>query len=354
MYRLETLSRASVVVIAVIATVAALDQVESLFAPVTLALVVGIVLSPISDAWEKRGYAPVWGALTSLVISLMVAALLVLVIQPVVSELSRQAPKVWNDMRSTIIDMRHMVQGIQDASDQVSEAIAPAGDAAKEKAASSDKSAMPDAADIVMLAPALLAQALIYIGTLFFFQLSRPQIYDWIAKHLAEPAQRGTTANRLRTAETRVSHYFLTITVINAGLGFLVGVAMQLIGLPNAPLWGIVAFLINYILYLGPATLVVALIFAGIAAFDGPRVILPPLIYIALNTTEGQFVTPAAIGRQMRINPLLVFFSLTFGIWLWGPLGGVVAIPLLLWALVLTDSLPEPREATMANASSES
>ncbi|MBD3801750.1 MAG: AI-2E family transporter [Thioclava sp.] len=353
MYRLETLSRASVVVIAVIAVVAALEQVESLFAPVTLALVVGIVLSPISDAWEKRGYAPVWGALTSLVISLMVAALLVLVIQPVVSELSRQAPKVWNDMRSTVIEMRQMVQGIQDASNQVSEAIAPAADTAKQKAAT-DKAAMPDAADIVMLAPALLAQTLIYIGTLFFFQLSRPQIYNWIAKHLAEPAERGATANRLRTAETRVSRYFLTITVINAGLGFLVGVAMQVIGLPNAPLWGVVAFLINYILYLGPATLVVALVFAGVAAFDGARVILPPLVYIALNSTEGQFVTPAAIGRQMRINPLLVFLSLTFGIWLWGPLGGVVAIPLLLWALVLTDSLPEPREATTASPEAES
>jgi predicted PurR-regulated permease PerM len=37
----------------------------------------------------------------------------------------------------------------------------------------------------------------------------------------------------------------------------------------------------------------------------------------------------------MKINPLLVFLSLVFGIWLWGPIGGVVAIPLLLWVLVL-------------------
>lgn len=344
MQRLETLSRAAVIVIATVVVVAALEQVESLFAPVTLALVVGIVLSPISDAWEKRGYAPVWGALTSLLISLMVAALVVLVVQPVVSELARQAPKAIQDMRSTVVEMRHMIQGIQDASDQVSKAITPAADVAKEK--TSDKNAMPDATDIVMLAPALIAQALIFIGTLFFFQLSRPEIYSWIAKHLAEPSQCGATANRLRHAETRVSHYFLTITVVNAGLGFLVGVAMQVIGLPNAPLWGVVAFLINYILYLGPAVLVVALTFAGVAAFDGVRVILPPLIYVALNSTEGQFVTPAAIGRQMRLNPLLVFLSLTFGIWLWGPLGGVVAIPLLLWALVLTDSLPERKPRT--------
>lgn len=343
MHRLETLSRIAMIVIAVIAVVAALSQVESLLAPVVLALVVGIVLSPISDAWEKRGLSPVWGALTSLVISLMIAVLLVLVIQPVVSELMRQAPKVMDDMRSTIIHMRHMFQGIQDASKEVSDAITPATDGAKDGGGNGDKSAVPDAKDLVMLAPSIIAQALIYVGALFFFQLSRGEIYNWIAKHLAEPSSRGATAARLRKAETRVSRYFLTITVVNGGLGLAVGVAMQLIGLPNAPLWGLVAFLINYILYLGPAALIIALGFAGVATFDGVRVILPPLIYIVLNATEAQFVTPAAIGRQMRLNPLLVFLSLTFGIWLWGPLGGIVAIPLLLWALVLTNSLPDPK-----------
>lgn len=341
MHRLETVSRVAIIAIAVIAIVAALGQVESLLAPVTLALVVGIVLSPISDAWEKRGFAPVWGALTSLLISLMLAALLMLVVQPVVTEMMRQAPKVVADMRSTIFDLRHMFRGIQDASKEVSDAIAPAGEAAKSQ--SSENSAVPDATDLAMLAPALIAQALVYFGALFFFQLSRGEIYGWIAKHLAEPAERGATAARLRRAETRVSRYFLTITVVNALLGLCVGIAMQLIGLPNAPLWGLVAFLINYILYLGPAVLVVALIFAGIATFDGAHALLPALIYLTLNGMEGQFVTPAAIGRQMRLNPLLVFLSLAFGIWLWGPIGGVVAIPLLLWVLVLTDSLPEPR-----------
>jgi predicted PurR-regulated permease PerM len=205
---------------------------------------------------------------------------------------------------------------------------------------------MPSTTDVLLLAPALLGQALLYFGTLFFFQLSRREIYDWVAKHLAQSTQRGNTALRLRAAENRVSRYFLTISVINAGLGLIVAAAMQLIGMPNAALWGVIAFLINYILYLGPAMLAVALVFAGIAAFDGLRVLLPALVYLGLNSTEGQFITPTLVGKHMQINPLLIFLSLTFGIWLWGPLGGVVAIPLLLWALVLTDSLPERRPAS--------
>ncbi|WP_417806534.1 AI-2E family transporter [Thioclava sp.] len=343
MNRLETLSRVAIIVVAVIAVVAALEQVESLLAPVVLALVVGIVLSPISDAWENRGLSPVWGALTSLVISLLVAALLILVIQPLLAHMIVQAPKVWDDMRSNVLDLRQMFKGIQDASDEVSKAITPASDTAKD---ASGASAMPSATDVLLLAPALLGQALLYFGTLFFFQLSRREIYDWVAKHLAQSTQRGNTALRLRAAENRVSRYFLTISVINAGLGLFVGAAMQLIGMPNAALWGVIAFLINYILYLGPAMLAMALIFAGIAAFDGLRVILPALIYVGLNSMEGQFVTPTLVGKHMQINPLLIFLSLTFGIWLWGPLGGVVAIPLLLWALVLTDSLREQKPSS--------
>jgi predicted PurR-regulated permease PerM len=343
MSRLETLSRVAIIVIAVIAIVGALEQVESLLAPVVLALVVGIVLSPISDAWETRGLSPVWGALTSLVISLLVTALLVLVIQPLVAQMIVQAPKVWNDMQSSVLDLRQMFKGIQDASDEVSKAIRPASDAGKD---ASGPSAMPSTTDVLLLAPALLGQALLYFGTLFFFQLSRREIYDWVAKHLAQSTQRGNTALRLRAAENRVSRYFLTISVINAELGLIVAAAMQLIGMPNAALWGVIAFLINYILYLGPAMLAVALVFAGIAAFDGLRVLLPALVYLGLNSTEGQFITPTLVGKHMQINPLLIFLSLTFGIWLWGPLGGVVAIPLLLWALVLTDSLPERRPAS--------
>ena len=339
MNRLETLSRASVIIIAVVVVVGALEQVESLIAPVVLALVVGIVLSPISDAWENRGLPPVWGALTSLVISLLVAALLVVVIQPLAANMIDQAPKVWNDMRSSVHDLQSTFKGFQDASKEVSDAITPASEGGKDKGGSG--ASMPDAADVLLLAPAILAQALIYIGTLFFFQLSRREIYEWIAKHLADSTQRGSTAAKLRAAENKVSRYFLTITVINAGLGVCVGIGLSIIGMPNAPLWGVIAFLINYILYLGPAVLAVTLVFAGVAAFDGIRVLLPALLYLAMNTTEGQFVTPTMVGKHMRINPLLIFLSLTFGIWLWGPLGGVVAIPLLLWALVLTSSLPE-------------
>ena len=128
----------------------------------------------------------------------------------------------------------------------------------------------------------------------------------------------------------------------------------ETLGVPGAILWGVVGFLLNFVVYLGPAVFTVALLFAGIAAFDGWLALAPAAGFVMLNTLEGQFVTPALVGRNMELNPLLVFLALVFGIWLWGPIGGIVAIPLLLWVLVLNDCLtPQAAAAAAANAESE-
>jgi predicted PurR-regulated permease PerM len=71
-------------------------------------------------------------------------------------------------------------------------------------------------------------------------------------------------------------------------------------------------------------------------------VLLPAAAFVLLNGIEGQFVTPSLVGKQVEVNPLLIFLALIFGIWLWGPIGGTVAIPLMLWVLVLNNMLASP------------
>ena len=61
--------------------------------------------------------------------------------------------------------------------------------------------------------------------------------------------------------------------------------------------------------------------------------------FIGLCTVEGQFITPTLVGRSRVVNPLLAFLILIAGIWIWGPVGGIVAIPLLLWVRVMTTGI---------------
>jgi predicted PurR-regulated permease PerM len=341
---IETAARIAVLAIAAVVVLAAFDVAESILAPVTVALTAGVVLSPVSDGLERLRIPPVFGALISVFIALAILVGLGLLLYPVVLRLVEEAPKVWADVQDLVWALRRMMDGVEQISEDVSQAIGSAGNGqpAAAPAETAAEAAVPTLGDAILLAPSIAAQLLVFVGALFFFLLTRKGIYEWVALRLAPADERALVARRLKEAERSVARYFLAITLINAGLGAATGIALQLLGLPGGITWGLLAFALNYILYLGPTVLIVSLGFAGIAAFDGTMAALPALTYMILNGIEAQFVTPTVVGRRLSVNPLVLFLALVLGVWLWGPLGGIVAIPLLLWVLVLSDALPRP------------
>jgi len=333
---LETSARWAIIMLAAIAVFTALRLTADVFAPLMLGLVLGVVLSPISTGLERVGAPSALSALAVLIFSLIVLAGIVLFLGPVFSKLLIQAPQIWQEVRVSIRDFQGLIQGISDASEEVARAIGPGSGDAEEAPR------VPSLTDALLAAPAFAAQLLIFIGTLFFFVLSRQEIYRWISDRLT--GAHDVMAMRLAEADRLVSRYFLTIAVINIFFGGFVAAALWLIGMPSALMWGVIATLMNFILYLGPACVAVALIVAGVVVFDGLAVLLPGAAFVGLNLTEGQFVTPMLVGRHMSVNPLLVFLSLVFWLWLWGPLGGFIALPLLIWGLAIAGQLghPEP------------
>ncbi|WP_415182281.1 AI-2E family transporter [Phaeovulum sp.] len=338
---MQKASQAALILIGAVALVFALDIAESILAPLALALVIGVVLSPLSDFWDRKGVAPGFAAMISLLLTLALLMSVTLMVQPLLARLMAQAPKVWVDLQETVSILRGMVRGFSKVSGEVAEAISPGADAGTVKPAS-EGLAMPGITDALLLAPSIAAQFLIFVGALFFFLLTRTQIYEWFARSLAAPTERTIIARRMREAERRVSRYFITIFLINTALGIVTAMVMAALGMPGAALWGAVAFVMNFVMYVGPALVAGALLFAGVAVFDGPMVVAPALAFVALNSLEGQFITPAFVGRTLSVNPLLVFLALIFGLWLWGPIGGIVAMPLLVWVLVLTDVISAP------------
>ncbi|SEN98502.1 Predicted PurR-regulated permease PerM [Pseudorhodobacter antarcticus] len=341
---IERLAQISVIVIGTIALFSALNTLESIFAPLALALMAGVVMSPVTDFGEQRGFPPVIGALTGLTVTLGLLTGLGLVFYPLMAQLVDQAPKVWFDMQDTIRLLKSMLGDLSDMGNSVTAAVSPS--TTTPNATANEGVALPSITDALMVAPAIVSQTLIFAGALFFFLLTRTQIYNWAALKLSNPGERAQTALKLRNAERYVARYFGTITLINIALGFCVGTVLQVLGMPGAALWGVVAFLLNFVVYLGPAIIAIALTFAGVAVFDGSMTLAPMGAYLTLNAIEAQFITPTLVGRNMAVNPLLVFLALVFGIWLWGPIGGIVAIPFLIWVLVLNGALLAPKPTT--------
>lgn len=318
--------RSAIVVIALILGFSALYQGAEVFAPLVMGCILGIILGPIMDALEKTGLPRSLAALFILLGGAFGAAGLIFIAEPLIWRIVEELPRIKWEIRSFVEDFRGVVRGLDEVNKQMGEALGTDTNTTAEEAAP----AMPSLTDALFVAPRVIAQLLIFLGTLFFFLLTRHNIYAWIAKELGGPEGQSGIKNRFQNAEHLVSRYFLTISAINAALGVALAVVLTVIGLPGAVPWGVAAALLNFILYLGPGIIVFGLAIAGLAAFQGLYSFLPAVAFLSLNLLEAQFVTPTLLGRNVSLNPLLIFVSLVFWMWLWGPIGGIIAIPVLL------------------------
>src|SRR4029078_7079868 len=105
--------------------------------------------------------------------------------------------------------------------------------------------------------------------------------------------------------------------------------------LPNPLLWGVLAAVLNYIPYIGPAIVTATLGVVGLLTFPSlGEAVVGPAVFIALVTVEGQFLTPALMGRRLELNPFAVFLAIAFCTWLWGAVGAFLAVPLLMASTV--------------------
>jgi predicted PurR-regulated permease PerM len=194
----------------------------------------------------------------------------------------------------------------------------------------------------VALAVRDVGWAIVVIFTLLYFLLISGELQETKLVGMF-PTDRGKTRARavIERVYRDISGYLLTVTLINAGLGICVGVAVHLAGLPNAALWGVMAAFLNFIPYLGPLIGVGVVTIVGLLTFENSTdAILPPLIYFTINAIEGQVVTPWLLGQRLTLNPVAVFISVVFWGWLWGAPGVILAVPLLASVKVICGGVP--------------
>ena len=130
--------------------------------------------------------------------------------------------------------------------------------------------------------------------------------------------------------------YVAIVTVINAALGTIVAGGAWLIGLPSPLILGLLAMLLNYLPYVGPACMATILFAVGFVSFPSLGLaFVAPASLIVLATLEGHLITPTVLGHRLTLDPLAVILAIAFWSWLWGPMGAFLAVPLLIVAMVI-------------------
>jgi predicted PurR-regulated permease PerM len=186
-----------------------------------------------------------------------------------------------------------------------------------------------------ILTPAV-SQFVLFLGALIFYLIYQNRLRSAVVYLLRDRQARLATLRTLSDIDENMTTYFGTFTIVNICLGLVTAALTWLVGLPNPLLWGVLAALLNYIPYVGPAIVVATLTVVGLVTYPTlGEVAVAPLVYIGIVTLEGQFITPTFMGRRLELNPFAVFLAIAFCTWFWGAIGAFLAVPLLM-ALTVT------------------
>lgn len=323
----------AVLVLAVLAVGYTFWAAQDLIRPVLLAMFFALIGNPILRGL-RRIYIPRFiGALLLLVLGLAGATLLGRQLVGPAGEWMQQIPK---ELRVLAPKLREMTQPMQQAN-RAAESFARAASEPNTRKVQVVTIQDPDPWKSLTATPKMLASVLAVVLLTFFFMTFGENLQRNAIALLPTRQRKKLTVDILQSIELEISRYVLTITIINSLLGLAVAGSLYALGLATqeALLWGTVAALLNFAPYVGPLIGVGLMLLMGFVTFEGLwpdyewSPLAPAAIYLALHTVEGQIITPIVLGRRMALSPLLLILALMLFGWLWGIIGLLLAVPLL-------------------------
>ncbi len=312
-----------------LALIGALGYARAFLLPVLFAFMLALILRPVVRYLARRRVPEFLTALGLVLWVLAAAGLGFYFLSAPLSALLTDLPRIANEIEVKLIDFRTTSEHIQ----AVTEKIENLGkqDTPSPTEVQKVEVAQPGLlSSVAANAPDAAARGIFALVLLLFLLSSGDLFYAKIVRAMPTFGDKKKALGIALDIERELSRYLGTITLINAGLGICVGLALWLIGIPNPILWGVLAGVLNFIPYIG--SLVGVALVGTIALGTLPTLshaLLAPLAYLALTTIEGQVVTPVLVGRRLALNPVTLFLGIAFWGWLWGVVGMLFAVPLM-------------------------
>lgn len=307
------------------------------FLPIAAALVLTVILSPLADSLARLGLPNTLASVIALLILIGgVVLALALIFQPALT-LVEQIPTLIDTVGKRFGELRDQFQWIAKINERIVAMNATAG---AREVVLAEPSLL---ATIAFATPSVIVEFILTLLMTFFMVEARVRLRQ---KLLFGRASFGTSikaARALREVQDRVASYILTVAMINAGVGVVAGFGAWALNLPAPIMWGGLAMIMNFVPYIGPLLMVGLTALFGIGTSDTLLIgLIPASAYLALHTVEANVVTPAILGARFTMNPVIILIALSYFTWIWGVLGALLSVPILLILTALFDHLGRP------------
>jgi len=319
----------------------ALQAGKSFFMPVTVAIVISLVLVPVLEWLERRRVPTALAALLSMLLLVAIAnAVVVLIVLPA-TEWVRLVPENAGRIKMNIAPILDVFNRLDMLSNQVANVVGQQAATVGARMAPEQPTSLLQV--IATAAPAVLIESFFALLLVFFF------LSGWTEMREKAIRDRETLTGSLRVARllrdmvSGTASYLLTVAMINVGLGAVVALIVWALGMPTPLMWGGLAALFNFIPYVGPIVVVGLLAVGGMITFTEPfQALLPAGAFLLCHLIEANFITPQIVGKRLTMSPVAILLALSFWGWVWGTVGALVSVPLLILGHVLLERVGRP------------
>ncbi|WP_425399372.1 AI-2E family transporter [Aeoliella sp.] len=333
--------RLLLVVLAILAVFHTLYFARAILQPIAMAVVLGLVLKPVRRQLTRAGLP---GIAAALVVFLAFTVVLVVVARSLwvpANHWLDQVPTSLHSVREQLEGMGGPLESIAEAEEELDKLTSM-----------TEGEQSNELTEVRVEQPALTSQLLnttgsfaasvgITLSLLFFLLAAGDQFLEKAVQLKKSWTEKWDTVLLAKEVEHKMSTYLGTITLINIGLGAVIGCGLWLIGMPQPLLWGVLAALLNYIPFAGLVIGTCVVFVVAAAEFDSlPHALLAPAIYLAANGVEANVVTPSVLRKSVSLNPVVILIAVFLGGWCWGIGGIFLAVPYLLILKIFCDSQP--------------
>ena len=305
--------------------------VSELILPILLAAFFSLLLSPVMKRLTS-GWLPRWIA-AFLLIAVSMATIVGIgnALYVPAAEWVGRAPQV---VRNVTPKLKSLMRPFNEANKMSESISAITSDTSKANQRVVVQSS--DRPSLLSTTPRVLASALAVVLLTYFFLLYGDSLLRRTLMLRSTWQQKRVTVDIVRSIQNDLSRYFLTVCTTSLALGCATTILLWALGVDTPLLWGALAALLNLTPYVGPMAMAAMLTLVGLSQFPTiGAAFLPAAGYLGLHLMESQIATPLALGSTINLNPLAIILWLMIWGWMWGILGLLLAVPMLVCLKVI-------------------
>ncbi len=186
----------------------------------------------------------------------------------------------------------------------------------------------------------VLTNAFLILITVIFILLEASGFPTKLHQALNNPEE---SMGYFKKITENVKHYLALKTLLSLGTGICVTILLLLLGVDYAVLWGIIAFLLNYIPNIGSIIASIPAVLLAFVQFGPGKAAIVAVGYLAINMLFGPVIEPRVMGRGLGLSTLVVFMSLVFWGWVLGPIGMLLSVVLTMIVKIALESRSDTR-----------